>query len=82
MATKINIIISSDCVWATYVETICSKQTYKNEDEKWEAIKTAQSCAFSYGLSFGSVLLERFVFNKQLTDSDIFDLLEKQHNNF
>ena len=82
MATKINIIVSNDCVWATYIQTICFKQTYKNEDEKWEAIKEAQSCAFNYGLSLGSVLLERMEFDKQLTDSDIFDLLKKQHSKF
>lgn len=80
MATKLNIIVSNDCVWATYVQTICFKQTYKNEDEKHEAIKEAQSSAFSYALGFSSVLLDKFEFDKQLTDSDIFDLLKKQHS--
>ena len=80
MSTKINIIISSDCVWATYVQTICFKQTYKNEDEKYEVIKEAQSCAFYYALDFGSVLVSKKEFENQLTDSDIFDLLKKQHS--
>ena len=80
MATKINIIISNDCVWATYVQTICFKQTYKTEDEKWEVVKEAQSYAFSYGLGFGNVYLDRLEFDKQLADSDIFDLLKKQHS--
>jgi hypothetical protein len=82
MATKLNIIVSNDCVWATYVETICYKQNYKGEDSRWEAIKEAQSSAFSYGLGFGNVYLDKMEFDKQLTDSDIFELLKKQHNKF
>jgi hypothetical protein len=80
MATKINIIVSNDCVWATYVQTICFKQTYKSLNEKWDAIKEAQYCAFNYGLSLGNLFLQRLEFDKRLTDSDIFDLLKKQHS--
>ena len=85
MTTKINIIISSDCVWATYVQTICFRKNftikYKGDDEnKWEVINEAQSCAFSYALDFGSVFVQRMEFDNQLTDSDIFDLLKKQHS--
>ena len=76
MSTKINIIITENCVYATYVETICFKGTYLDEDEMWNEIDKARSTAFGYALGFSSVVLKQIVNYKLKTDTDIFEYLK------
>ena len=76
MSTKINIIVSTNHVWATYSTTICFKMRFTDEDSKAKAIQDAYATAFSYALGFGAVLLSKHDFEKHLTDADIFELLQ------
>jgi hypothetical protein len=76
MATKINVIITENYVYATYVETICFKEKYSNADERWDQIDKARSTAFSYALAFGSVILGQIENYDLKTDDDIFEYLK------
>jgi hypothetical protein len=79
MATKVNVIITENTVYATYVETICFKGSFTNEKEKWEQIDKAKISAFSYAISFGNVLLDMITISDLMSDNDIFDYLKKIH---
>jgi len=76
MATKINVIITENYVYATYVETICFKSEFKDEEEMWIKIDNARSVAFSYALGFGSVDLKQINNTNLKTDNDIFEYLK------
>lgn len=78
MSTKINIIITEKYIYATYIETICFKINYdnQNEDEMYEKIDEARSVAFSCGLGFGSVILNQINNTNLKTDEDIFKYLK------
>ena len=76
MATKINVIIAEDCVYATYVRTICHKEKYSNDEEMNTAIKDAKSTAFDYACSFGSVMANVLTRPDFKTDADIFEYIE------
>lgn len=80
MATKINVIITENTVYATYVETICFKSFFDNEEEMWKEINDARSTAFGYALSFGSVILNEIKNKDFKTDDDIFEYLKKINN--
>jgi hypothetical protein len=77
MATKINIIRTKDKVYATYVKTICYKESYDNEDEMWDILNNAKATAFNYGLGFGGVILSNIYKPEFETDDDIFEYLER-----
>ena len=74
------VIITDDAVYATYNTTICYKENFTNEGERAEAIKTAQSSAFSYAVGFGLVYVDRLEMSGSLTDEDIFEFLNKYKN--
>lgn len=75
MATRINVIIASGCVYATYVQTICYKEKYSNDEEMYTAIKNAKYTAFDYACSFGSVLANVLTRPDLKTDADIFEYI-------
>lgn len=78
--TKMNIIVSKNKVYTTYIETICYEQEYSNEDLKQIAINGAKIALVNYAIYFGSVLVQVINISEQVTkDEDIFDILEKQH---
>ena len=76
MATKINIIITENTIYATYVKTICFKSYFNDEYQFNDEIIKAQHTAFSYALNFGSVILNKIYKPNFKTDEDIFNYLE------
>lgn len=76
MSTKINVIITENYVYATYVETICFKGKFEDEEEMWKEIHDARSAGFAYGLGFGSVMLNQVNKPEFKTDADIFEYLK------
>ena len=76
MSTKVNVIITENYVYATYVETICFKARYFNEYEMFDELDKARSVAFSYALGFGSVILNQINNTDFKTDDDIFEYLK------
>jgi hypothetical protein len=76
MSTKINVIITENYVYATYVETICYRTEYKNEDEMWVGIQNARSVAFGYSCDFGNVTARMITNHNLRTDNDIFEYLK------
>lgn len=81
MATQVKVIITKDYIYSTYVETISFKAPYGDEENMWQVLKDAKSNAFSYGSSFGSVLLESIdKRDESLTDDNIFEYLKQCHS--
>jgi hypothetical protein len=76
MATKVNIIITENYVYATYVETICFKSKFEDEEEMHNVLNNAKATAFSYALGFSSVLLNQVNKPQFKTDDDIFEYLK------
>ncbi len=76
MNTKINVIITDNHVYATYVETICFKGKYLNEVEMWNELEKARSVAFGYALSFYNVNVNQINNKDFKTDEDIFKYLK------
>lgn len=79
MPTQVKVIIGKNTVYATYVKTICSEQPYLNEGEMELRIHTAQATAFSYGLNFGSISVEKVFLPDATCPADIFAYLDKCH---
>jgi len=79
MPTRVNVIITENTVYATYVETICFKGSFTNEEEKWEQINKAKISAFSYAITFGNVMVDMVTIFDLMSDDDIFDYLKKIH---
>lgn len=78
MATRINVIVAKNRVYATYVKTICFVGEFNGDDEHDDMLITkAQSVAFSYGKSFGNVYLNKIEMNVEMDDQDIFNYLGK-----
>ena len=84
MSTQVKVIICYDKVYATYHKTICFRGDLnvdyfedESNDENYEVIKNAKACAFSYACGFGSVVTDMVKLRGQMTDSDIFDYLER-----
>ena len=76
MSTKINVIITDNYVYATYVETICFKRKFEDEEQMWNALTDAKATAFSYALGFSSVSLNQVNKPEFKTDDDIFEYLK------
>lgn len=79
MATKINVIISENSVYATYLQTICFKAKFENEFEMYNQIKDARATAFAYSLGFSSVLVNEINNPEFKNDDDIFNYLSKNN---
>ena len=78
MATQINVIITPKMVYATYVKTICFKETLTEDyNQSQSAKERARAYAFSYGTSFGSCMLNAVEVEEDWNDQDVFDYLEK-----
>lgn len=77
MATRINVMVTPNQVYASYVETICFIENYNNELEREIAIAKAKKVAFDYGLTFGSVQLNYYEFRTLQDNNDIFKFLAK-----
>jgi hypothetical protein len=78
MSTKINVIITPKMVYATYVETICFKETLTEDYNQSESAKDrARAYAFRYGKNFGSCMLNEVEVEEDWTDQDVFNYLEK-----
>ena len=74
---NILVIITNDKVYATYVKTICFKESFTNEQEREEVTQRAKVTAFNYALNFCNVYVNQINLEGSLTDQDIFDYLEK-----
>ncbi len=80
MYTQINVIITPKMVYATYVETICFKETLTEDYSQSESAKDrARAYAFSYGKSFGICMLNEIKMEEDWTDQDVFNYLEKNN---
>lgn len=77
MSTKVNVIITENFIYATYVKTICFKKSYLGEDEKSQVIREAYSVAFSYAIGFSSVLCSQVNKSSIKNDDDVFEYLDK-----
>jgi hypothetical protein len=84
MPTQVKVIIGKNIVYATYVKTICFMQTFKGETgsailgrELQDCIRGAQSAAFSYALTFGTVSVEKIFDDSIRNSDDLLDYLEK-----
>jgi hypothetical protein len=78
MATKINVIITPQMVYATYVKTICFKETLTEDYNQSESAKDrARASAFSYGQYYGSCMLNELEIEENWNDNDVFNYLEK-----
>ena len=78
MATQINVIITPKMVYATYVKTICFRETLTEDDNQSRfAIMEAKSIAFNYGQYYGSCMLNAVEVEEDWNDQDVFDYLEK-----
>tara|TARA_R110000868_G_scaffold9795_1_gene48212 strand:- start:11298 stop:11531 length:234 start_codon:yes stop_codon:yes gene_type:complete len=73
--TRVLVITTDNEVYATYVETICFKEQFTNEQERDEAIQRAKSTAFSYALGFGHVYVNQIYLQGISTDQEIFNYL-------
>jgi hypothetical protein len=76
MSTKVNVIITKNYIYATYVETICFKTKFEDEEQMWNALNDAKATAFSYALGFSSVILNQEYKPEIKTDDDIFEYLK------
>lgn len=76
MSTKVNVIITENYVYATYVETICFKSKFEDEEQMWNALNDAKATAFGYALGFSSVILNQVNNPAFKTDDDIFEYLK------
>ena len=76
MANNVLVITTDDKVYATYVETICFEDCFRDEQERREAIQKAKSIAFDYALGFGHVYVNQIDLQGSLTDQDIFNYLK------
>jgi hypothetical protein len=76
MANNVLVITTDDKVYATYVETICFEEHFKDQGERREAIQKAKSIAFDYALGFGYVYVNQIDLQGSLTDQDIFNYLK------
>lgn len=78
MATEINVIVAKNKVYTTYVKTICFVGEFNGDAEHDGFLITrAQSLAFSYGQTFGSVYLRKIEMNVEMNDEDVFNYLGK-----
>lgn len=77
MATRVNVIITENTVYATYGETICYKGSFTKQEEKLEQISYAKISAFSYAVTFGMVMVDMFTDFDLKSDDDIFNYLRK-----
>jgi hypothetical protein len=78
MGTRINVIITPKMVYATYVKTICFRETLTEDYTQSESAKDrARASAFGYGKYFGSCMLEEVKVEQDWTDQDVFNYLEK-----
>lgn len=79
--TNLNLIVTSDTVYGTYVETICFKANYTNKEEMESYIAAAKLCLFNYGLTFGKVFLNYVELHHYIgfDDAAVFEYLSNQN---
>lgn len=71
MTTKLNLIVTNDCVYGTCESSIYFKAYYTNRNEMETLINQAKICLFSVGLTHGIVALDYMEFHTILTDEQV-----------
>lgn len=85
LATKVNVIVTPNKVYATYSTTILFERYFDKNAINPEAyrdheIKNARACAFAQAVGHVLCLINEVYINEDWTPSDVFNYLEKTKN--